>query len=393
MTAPLTYQLSALELACGLVFGAGDGARPLPETDLSPLAAFEAAVRTALERPPCLVSFSGGRDSSTVLTLATRVARREGLLDPIPATNCFPDVETADESAWQERVVSSLGLADWFRYRVQGELDCVGPIATETLRRHGLLWPFNAYFHVPLIRAARGGALLTGVFGDEVLGASRWARASAVMSGRTWPRPRDVLRVGFALAPRPVRRSVIRRRLDVGFPWLRPASERLAIEAFAAEEATEPIGWEAGLQWWLGLRHSQVAEESLAVLATDENVRLVHPFADRGFMAALAQLPRQLRFGSRSDGLRQIFGGHVDPGLLGRTTKASFDGAFFGSHSRAFTAAWDGAGLDPTHVDVGALREHWRSGSPDGRSFLLVQAAWLAAEGSCASTQELRHAV
>ena len=62
--------------------GLGDG----DDRGLTPLAALEEAILPALRRPPCLVSFSGGRDSSCVLAAATRAARREGLQPPVPVT-------------------------------------------------------------------------------------------------------------------------------------------------------------------------------------------------------------------------------------------------------------------------------------------------------------------
>ena len=54
------------------------------------------------------------------------------------------------------------------------ELDFVGPIAAEGLRRHGVLFPANAHMIVPLAREARGGSLLTGVGGDDTFGQWPW---------------------------------------------------------------------------------------------------------------------------------------------------------------------------------------------------------------------------
>ena len=97
----MTYQLAPLEVATGLVLGV-DPRREVvaPRLDVaeSPLRAFERAVLPALRRGPCLVSFSGGRDSSAVLAVATGIARREGLPLPIPVTNVFPGAATTDES-------------------------------------------------------------------------------------------------------------------------------------------------------------------------------------------------------------------------------------------------------------------------------------------------------
>ena len=74
---------------------------------MEPSAALERAVLPALLRPPCVVSFSGGRDSSLVLAAAVAVARSEGLAAPIPITVRFPASAESDEQEWQERVVRS----------------------------------------------------------------------------------------------------------------------------------------------------------------------------------------------------------------------------------------------------------------------------------------------
>ncbi len=224
----MSSPLSSLELACGLVFGA-DGRPPrLPSlpSGLTLLRALEDAIRPALRRPPCLVSFSGGRDSSAVLAVATALARKEGLPDPIPATNRFLDAPASDEAQWQEGVVAHLGLADWLRLEFTDELDAVGPYAQRALHRHGLLWPFNAHFHLPLIEATDGGSMLTGVGGDELFMAARPRRAYTVMTAQDAPRPRDVLTLGLAVAPRSLRRAVYRRRTTVPFAWLAPRARR-----------------------------------------------------------------------------------------------------------------------------------------------------------------------
>jgi hypothetical protein len=381
VNAPQPFRLTSLEVACGLVFGPGEATpEPFIDQSITPLAAFEEAVLKALERPPCLVSFSGGRDSSAVLGVAARVARREGLPLPIPATNRFPSVALSNEVEWQELVVAHLGLHDWFRNDVDDELDSVGPVAAGVLRRHGLLWPFNTFFHQPLLQEASGGSLLTGIGGDEVFGISQWARARAVVSGTERPRPRDALRVGLALAPPRLRARVFRRRLDVQYPWLRPGSLRRVLDASAAEDATEPFGWGKSFHWWRSLRYWQVAQRSLDVLAAASDARIVHPFASSEFLAALARLPKETRFGNRSAAMGMLVGDVLPASVIGRRSKASFDGAFFNVHSRRLAATWNGEGVDPAHVDPAALRDHWSGPAPEAHSFLLLQAAWLARE-------------
>ena len=151
--------LTPLEIASGIVFGVeedapGPGAAP---SAASARDALEAAVLPALQRPPCVVSFSGGLDSSAVLAVASSVARREGLPLPVAVTLRFPGNAEADETSWQESVVSAVPVGDWDRIEIRHELSVVGPVATEALREHGLLWPFNAYVHVPVFERARGG--------------------------------------------------------------------------------------------------------------------------------------------------------------------------------------------------------------------------------------------
>lgn len=373
------YRLSPLEIASGLVLGNDDlPCEPPSPPKETPIAALEREVLRGLERPPCVVSFSGGRDSSGILAVATRVSRREGLPLPIPATNCFRGDDHAGEAIWQERIVSHLRLPDWFRNDVDDELDCVGPVATEVLRRHGLLWPFNAHFHVPLLGAAAGGALLTGVGGDEALSPTRWARAADVLSRRTSPRPRDALTVSLALAPRALRVPVLRRRLNVSFPWLRPRSARRVLNAWAWEGAGEPLRWAQRYGWWRSLRYVQVGQQSLGLLAADVDVRLVHPFSAPTFSDALARMDPDTRFRNRTEAMTMLFGDLLPPEVLGRISKASYDEAFFNRHCRVLVAAWQGEGADPEHVDRVALRRTWSEAEPDPRSFLLLQAAWLA---------------
>jgi asparagine synthase (glutamine-hydrolysing) len=378
-------RLSPLDVACGLVFGEDVGAPKLPAPlPGGPRAALEAAVVEALARPPCLVSFSGGRDSSAVLALATHVARREGLDGPIPATNCFPEVSSSDELEWQERVVRHLGLDDWERVFLTDELDSVGPIAQETLRRHGPLWPFNAYFHVPLLRRAAGGSLLTGVGGDEAFATSQWARVRLLSRGAVRPRLRDALSVALALAPKPLKIPFIRRRRIPAnaFPWLQQGAQRAAEKAAAEEAAAEPLRWRRAIEWKRRLRHMEVSLESLQSLAAAEDVAIAHPLSDRRLWAALAELPGQERFQSRTEAMRRYFGDLLPEPILVRSTKASFDEVFWNRHSRAFAQSWNGGGVDPGTVNVEALRREWASPAPNPRSFLQAQVAWLNSSSS-----------
>ena len=137
-------------------------------------------------KPPCVIAFSGGRDSSALLAVAVDLARREQWPLPIPVTLRFSSAAT-EETAWQEVVLRHLGLDDWIRLQIGEELDLLGPLATRGLRRHGLLYPANAHVVVPMAEHAVGGHLLTGVGGDDVFGNWPWHDLASVIAGRARP--------------------------------------------------------------------------------------------------------------------------------------------------------------------------------------------------------------
>ena len=370
--------LEPLEHALGLVLGR-DAPVPLPAAR-DPLAALEVALLPALRRSPCLVSFSGGRDSSAVLATAAALARREGLPDPIPATIRARGAAAAEESAWQELVVSHLGISDWMRLEVDDELDVVGPVAQRVLYRHGLLWPFNAHFHLPLLEAASGGALLTGIGGDELFAAVASRRAPAVLAGRVRPQLRDARRIALHLAPRPLR-AWWHRREPVPFEWLTAEGRRAATGALAVAAAEEPRRMTARTAFVRRARYLRVGTGALAGLAGDAAAEIVHPLLAPGVRGAVAAAAPRGGHLARSDGMRALFGALLPGELLARGDKACFDEVFFNRHSRAFAEHWSGGGMPAGLVDDTALAAHWRGGAPRAQSFTLLQAAWLASAG------------
>jgi asparagine synthase (glutamine-hydrolysing) len=372
--------LSPLELATGLVFGHEPA--PLPASGRAPLAEIRAALLPALERGPCLVAFSGGRDSSALLATAAALAREEGLAPPVPITVRAPGAGGTHESGWQELVVSSLGLPDWELMTVDDELDTLGPVARSVLRRHGLLWPFNAHFIRPLLDAAGGGALVTGIGGDELLLSAVCRRPAGVLMGRARPIPRDARRVALHLSPRPLR-AWWHARLDLSeaFPWLTPAGVRAARTALAALEADEPRRLAARLTWARGARAMRANVAGLQGMAAAAGTLLVQPMLDERVWAAVAHGTRRGGFLNRTDGMRAIFGGLLPDELLARRGKAAFDELFFHRHSRAFARRWDGSGVPEELVDAERLRREWGKPRPGSHSFTLLQAAWLASAG------------
>jgi asparagine synthase len=374
----LPRPLTPLEVASGLVLERPHALPKLPslEPGTTPRAALEAAILPALRRSPCLISFSGGRDSSAVLATAAAIARRESLPAPVPVTYRFPAASGTDESAWQDTVVRHLGLDDWVRIELSSELEAVGPVATSVIERHGLLWPCNTYFHDPVFEAAAGGSVLTGIGGDEAFMGSSWDRAVAVLRGRVRPVPRDVLRVGFAFAPAAVKRVFIRRWLPELFPWLQPAARHEVETWIVADAAGEPLRRERRLRRLLGSPALRTGLQGLQALAADRDVVVSHPLHHPCFLAALAAQPSEHRHRSRSEALEALVGDLLPPEVLRRSTKSHFSEVLWGPASVALATTWDGDGLDPQLVDAERLRQVWMRAEPDTQTITLLQSVW-----------------
>jgi asparagine synthase (glutamine-hydrolysing) len=382
------YAMTPLEIAWNWVFGHEPVGEEVERPDevvppAHPRATLERLVARALERPPCGVAFSGGRDSSLVLAVATHVARREGLPDPVPLTKLFPDAPDTFESDWQELVVGHLGLADWQRIELRDEMDFVGPLAADHLRRYGVVWPPSAHADVPLWSHVRGGTLLDGEGGDEVLGVNAH-RIGPLVRLVGSPRPlqgRRIRRALRALAPAPIRIAHLRRSgapSDLS-PWLRPAARRLLVDELARAEAAEPLWYHASVVRVPRERTVTLAARTVGSLAREHDVVPSSPLLDPEFVAALARHGGRFGAGDRTQVLRSLASDLLPDALLSRTTKTEFSGAFWAASSREFIARWDGSGVDVELVDAEVLARELRSGNDSATAAALLQHAWLAA--------------
>ncbi|MGA2012746.1 MAG: asparagine synthase-related protein [Solirubrobacteraceae bacterium] len=374
--------LTAWERATGMAIGGGGlAAGPRPAGGASPRAALDSVLARALARPPCVVSFSGGRDSSVVLAAAVATARREGLAPPVAVTLRFAGVATAEESGWQELVVSHLGLGDWERIVIGDELDLIGPVARSGLHAHGLLWPPNTHLHVPILERARGGGMLTGWDGDGLFGSWRWARAQAVIHRRTDPRPRDLLRVGLALAPPAVRRPWMRPAVLGATPWVRAERRPELAALLGADAAREPRRWDERIDHYRGRRYLALGIRSLELLARERDVEVCHPLLHPAFLTALGRDGGAAGYGGRTTAMGRLFGDLLPAALIERPGKAEFGRALWSGESRAYARAWAGGGVDPARVDPERLAREWTLPSPRFGAATLLQLAWLAAQG------------
>lgn len=375
--------LESLEIHSGMVFGSRRSASPA-----APAATTTSGVRNVLEEilvpavssSPCLVAFSGGRDSSTILALTTEVARRHGFEDPVPITLRYDAHPRTWEGEWQERVVRHLGLRDWQILPVAEEFDILGPIARQALLRHGLYWPANAHTMVPLLRAAGGGTLITGNGGDEAFTSLvRSRKMSPLQMMRSLPLHRALATIPVSFLPTEWRIRVQYHR-GLRFPWLRPAARREVRKRFVDASIRRRRGDRHYLETLNDSRYLELARGIFTAFARDAGSALVEPFLDPRFFEAARSAALPHGFPDRGAALDNFFSGLLPDSVVRRSTKASFTEVFWGPRSRRFASGWDGAGLDESLVDPDALRREWAKRKPDFRSATPLQASWLASD-------------
>ena len=372
-----------LELAFGFTFGALPTAvSPDPGADtVTARAAVDEALLTALRRPPCVMSFSGGRDSSALLALAVDVARRHGLDPPVAATNRFAGAAAADETAWQAEVLEHIGDVEHVVLDFTDELGLIGPYAQDFLLAHGARWPMNTHMHAAIADLARGGSLVTGFGGDEVLGSSQRFHLAQVLARRRRPRRGDVPIIGLAASPRAVRRLVHVRRARAtasALPWLTPEAVSEISRLVAEEESRPSTSWDRQLlEVFARSRYLQLCLDSFRRLGADRDAQVVHPFVTPAVLAAFAREGGRGGLGSRAEALRRLLGDLLPDTVMRRQSKAVFDSPLWTAACTEFAASWSGGGFDPALVDAEALRADWLSRSGSVRAFGLLQAAWL----------------
>ncbi len=377
------YRLAGLELASAIVLGHDPATAPLEPAGsaATPRAALEEVLVEALQRPPCVIGFSGGRDSSGLLALAVHVARTHGLAMPVAVTSVFPTDAASSESEWQEMVIRHIGATDWERLTFTDELDVIGPVAQPGLREWGPCFPFNGHFGLPTISLARHGCYLTGIGGDEVFQLSERNRLAAVLTGRERPGRRHLRPAALALLHVGARRHYYQRSMPE-LPWLMPGARNELKREMAEDQARQPI-WNAPdllENYWCDRRRLALTS-TLNAYGASCSTAVVHPFEDARFLGAVARARPRVGWLRREDAMKELFGDLLPDALILRRSKANFSNAFFNAFSRSFVETWSGQGLDGSLVDVERLLGTWRQPVVDARTYSLVQAAWCASLG------------
>jgi asparagine synthase (glutamine-hydrolysing) len=373
----VTGALTPLEIATATILGRDPV--ELPERPAHPLARLETLLLSALQTQPCGVAFSGGVDSSFLLALTDRVARREGLPRPIAMTTRYRGHPEASEDSWQERVVAHLGLPDWHRVEFTTEENFLGPYAQRALGLLGVHYPPNAYMGMAHLEALRGGVLIHGVDGDAVLAHSPYHRIRDVLFGPAGWEPRDVLRLAYALAPTRLKAARLMRLIDeIDLPWLRAGPRRAIRWAEARYLASEPVTWNRRIHWLAGARQYGVFLASTQRLAADARAHIAYPLLDEDFLSGWAAFGGRRGFYWRGQALRALAPGLLPDDVIDRQDKADLSSAVWSGEARVFADSWDGTGVDTTLVDVDALRAEWAKPAPHYGTSMLLQQAFLA---------------
>lgn len=363
-----------LEVASGLMLGRQPGAQALdPREDhsASVVEAISAVARRALQHPPTFVSFSGGRDSSAVLAIALRVARAEGHQEPIPITMDFPDPH-AQEEQWQRVVLDSLGIdGKSERVAVGPDLDLLGQSAYDCFTKIGLVFPANTYLHTPVFRIAKGGSLLTGIGGDELLG-SGTSGIIRIVADRRRPHRADLKHIVADAFPRLTLGTRFNPGDTAGRSWL--TDDALARVRSMERRELLPRRWHALLRQYVTTRYYAAVSQALTSLGAAHSVRVLNPFYDRAVVAACAAHFGWQGYADRTEAMRQLFGEILPPATIARSSKASFDRSVWGELTREFTQTWTGQSQFERLLRPDALREQWAKPAPHFGVALLTQA-------------------
>ncbi len=356
---------TALEIASCSVIGTTSAANRPTGPPPSPLAALRLAVLPALQRPPCVVSFSGGMDSTFVLFVAARVAYEAGLPAPIPVTWRFTGAPRAEESVWQDRVMATMPELQWQLLHAEDDLDLIGPVAQRVVTRHGVLLPANVHLHLPIVEVAAGGSMLTGVGGDQVLvHRSRRGRLARIR----------------ARAPGRLVAAVRQRQGRDQFPWLQPSVSRRVSRTARMEGRDEPTSITERIFWQSRQRRLLLARASLDTIAAPSDVRVINPLLDPGFLAALANVAVRHQGASRARLLHLIAGEAFPSAATEQRPKAHFLEVFLRTPTREFVQSWDGRGADESIVDAATLRRLWSQWPIPSATAGLVQQLWLSSK-------------
>lgn len=385
---PRLERLDGLEAAVGVPLG-------LRRRALTPEGLQNGSARTAIEalfdqaiaaaNGRAAVMFSGGRDSSVVLALATASCRRLGAPDPVAVTAVYPGDEAADEDSWQRLVMRHLDLQAHRRIVVTDQRRALSERARSSMTKRGSLWPPAVHTQDLFFEVAPRSALFTGEGGDGILEQRRVTPVTLVRQDAPRVRASLALAALDALVPNaPHALGAIAARLATWeLPWIRASARPRIAQLDTVHRG--PLHWGSATLFILKYRSIELLSHNTCKVAADWGVDLYHPLIEPSFVAALAEQGGAWGYRGRTDMFRRLFGDLLPDKILARQSKAAFNESRWGDDERDFASSWSGEGLVPSVIDVEALRAQWLSPRPHPAAIGLVQDAWLATRSASES--------
>lgn len=300
-----------------------------------------AVAATMRSRGPTAVFFSGGVDSSVVLTVAAGVARRAGTPPPVAVSLVFDEPAT-DERSFRDAVARELGLDAVQVYPTSLEASVFHGQAARRLVLPDLPADASALSLYTGAQSAGASVALTGVGGDSLFSGSVFHYADLLAAGRLiaaarrywldrsteysgWS-PASFLSAGiWPLLPASQRtrlRGPARRLAGVDRAWLKLRPTDQGVVA-APPPGTLHATWEIALSLQDGWTAFFIegSERASADAGFDDR----HPFMDAALVQFVLGLPEDQR---RRDRLTKVILRRAVPELARavalRTSKADF---------------------------------------------------------------------
>ncbi len=228
--------------------------------------------------------------------------------------------------------------------------------------------------------------MVTGEFGDEVLGPHRATAVTAALRRRG----RGLGRTGWrqvlsSAAPAALRRARFRDRHDA-CPWLLPAVRQEWTALRARDQGNLPLRWDASVRATTRRRAVTIGLDTMQRIASTFACTLSHPLGDSAFVESYAAYGGRWGLAGRGTAMRWLADGLLPETIINRTSKSFFNGSRFGRPTREFLASWTGRGLDEQLVDVEVLHGTWAGDFLPAQSALLLQQAWLADRSGATGT-------
>jgi asparagine synthase (glutamine-hydrolysing) len=171
---------------------------------------------------------------------------------------------------------------------------------------------------------------------------------------------------------------------EASTPWL---DESFAVgyrDVLARVALAEPLRPALWYDYYLSRPSVQIGHASLRAFKARHGLQWEAPLVDRRFLGSLKASVSWHGYRGRRHLLHTFFP-DLPPEILDRRSKASFNSALFGEHTRAFAEQWNGDGV-PEGVNAEWLKEHWQSAHVSARTASLLHHVWLAVHRNHALT-------